>query len=147
VGAPPRAMPSNRQAALTNAPLAEAGRAFDQLSLFRPEAMTARRTGWLGRPQVGQPWPVRAVAAGGLATAAALAGLQECDRGSGPRRSEASRLGVETIFPGGEPCTKGYLKSRARSSKTGSARSSALSIAHKPEEILNRPLEVTKRDP
>jgi hypothetical protein len=65
-----RSMPSPR-----TSPLAKAGRAFDQLPLFRPEAMAARRTRWLGRPQVSQPWPVRAVAVGSLIATAALACL------------------------------------------------------------------------
>jgi membrane fusion protein len=43
--------------------------------LFRAEAMAARRTSWLGRPRVEQPWPVRAVAGGSLAAALAVACL------------------------------------------------------------------------
>src|SRR4051794_14739695 len=49
--------------------IAQAEGTLAQLPLFRTEAMAARQTSWLGRPHVGQPWPVRAVANGSLAAA------------------------------------------------------------------------------
>jgi membrane fusion protein len=45
------------------------------LPLFRVEAAQARRNQWLGSPHVGQPWPVQAVAIGGVAAALALVAL------------------------------------------------------------------------
>jgi hypothetical protein len=56
-------------------------------------------------------------------------------------------LGAGTIFPGGEPCTKAYLRAGPDRRKLGRLYRALCRSRMSPEEILNRPLEVTKRDP
>jgi hypothetical protein len=76
------------------------------------------------------------------------AGCRTATRAGGAALRSIAALGVETISRAASPCTKWYLKEQGQIVENCVGYIERLvDRGMSPEEILNRPLEVAKRDP